>query len=114
MLGCTPDSSPPGGFCSRHYRQGTESDFKSTEVRDFPGDPVAETLSSQHRGPGFDPQSLVAQLVKNLSTMQETWVQSLCWKDPQRRERLPTPVFWSGKFHGLYSPWGHKELDLTE
>ena len=81
MLGCTPDSSPPGGFCSRHYRQGTESDFKSTEVRDFPGDPVAETLSSQHRGPGFDPQSLVAQLVKNLSTMQETWVQSLGWED---------------------------------
>ena len=26
-------------------------------------------------------------------------------------ERLLTPVFWSGEFHGLYSPWGHKELD---
>ena len=22
-----------------------------------------------------------------------------------RRERLPTPVFWPGEFHGLYSPW---------
>ena len=21
-----------------------------------------------------------------------------------------TPVFWPGKFHGLYSPWGRKEL----
>ena len=31
-----------------------------------------------------------------------------------RRERLPTPVFWPGKFHGLYNPWGHKELDMTE
>ena len=31
-----------------------------------------------------------------------------------RRERLPTPVFWPGEFHGLYSPWGHKELDMTE
>ena len=30
------------------------------------------------------------------------------------KERLPTPVFWSGEFHGLYSPWGHKELDMTE
>ena len=26
--------------------------------------------------------SLVAQLVKNLPTMQETWVPSLCWEDP--------------------------------
>ena len=31
-----------------------------------------------------------------------------------KSEQLPTPVFWSGKFHGLYSPWGHKELDMTE
>ena len=27
---------------------------------------------------------------------------------------LPIPVFWPGEFHGLYSPWGHKELDTTE
>ena len=27
---------------------------------------------------------------------------------------LPTPVFWPGEFHGLYSPWGDKELDTTE
>ena len=26
--------------------------------------------------------SLVAQLVKNLSAVQETWVQSLVWEDP--------------------------------
>ena len=25
-----------------------------------------------------------------------------------------TPVFWPGEFHGLYSPWGHKESDTTE
>ena len=29
-------------------------------------------------------------------------------------ERLPTPVFWPGEFHGLYSPWGRKESDMTE
>ena len=29
-------------------------------------------------------------------------------------EGIPTPVFWSGEFHGLYSPWGHKESDMTE
>ena len=32
---------------------------------------------------------------------------------PWRTERLPTPVFWPGEFHGLHSPWGYKELDMT-
>ena len=27
-----------------------------------------------------------------------------------RRERLLTPVFWPGEFHGLYRPWGHTQL----
>ena len=43
--------------------------------------------------PGFDP-----------------WVGKIPW----RRERLPTPGFWPGEFHGLYSPWDPKELDMTE
>ena len=30
---------------------------------------------------------------------------------PRRRERLPTPVFWPGGFHGLYSTWGRIGLD---
>ena len=58
--------------------------------------------------------SLIAQLVKNPPAMQETWVWSLGWEDPWRRERLPTPKFWSGEFHRLYSPWGRKELNTTE
>ena len=29
-------------------------------------------------------------------------------------EQLPSQVFWPGEFHGLYSPWGHKESDMTE
>ena len=33
------------------------------------------------------------------------WVEKIPW----RRERLPTPAFWPGEFHGLYSPWGLKE-----
>ena len=56
----------------------------------------------------------MAQLVKNLPAMWETWVQSLGWADPLRREQLSTPVFWPGELHWLYSPWGHKELDMTE
>ena len=63
--------------------------------------------------------SLMAQLVKNLPAMQEPWVLSLVWEDPWRRERLPTPVFWSAEFHGQrslagYSPRGCKESDITE
>ena len=59
--------------------------------------------------------SLVAQLVKNLPAMQETWVQSPgLGRFPRRREWLPTPVFWPGELHGLYCPGGSKELDSTE
>ena len=58
--------------------------------------------------------SLLAQLVKNPPAVWETWIQSLVGTIPWRRERLPTPVFWPEEFHGLYSPWGRKESDMTE
>ena len=58
--------------------------------------------------------SLVAQLVKNPPAVQETWVRSLGWQIPWRRERLSSPVSWPGEFHELYSPWGHKESDTSE
>ena len=40
-------------------------------------------------------------------------------KIPWRRKWQPTPVFLAGKSHGGrslvgYSPWGHKESDMTE
>ena len=35
-------------------------------------------------------------------------------KIPWRREQLSTPVFWPGEFQGHYSPWGRKEVDMTE
>ena len=57
--------------------------------------------------------SLVSQLVKNLPAMWETWVQSLRWEDPLEKGKA-TPVFWPGEFHGLCSPWEHRELDITE
>ena len=45
--------------------------------------------------------SLVAQLVKNLPAVWETWVNPWLGKIPWRREWLLTPVFWSGEFQGL-------------
>ena len=56
----------------------------------------------------------MAQLVKNLPAMRETWIRSLGWEDPQEKGKATTPVFWPGEFHGLYSPWGCKKLDTTE
>ena len=46
--------------------------------------------------------------------MRETWVRFLGWEDPLEKGKVPTPVFWPGEFHGLYSPWGLKESDTTE
>ena len=68
---------------------------------------------------GFLQSSLVAQMVKHLSTMQETWVRSLGREDPLEKEWQPTPVLLPGKSHGQrslvgYSPSGRKESDMTE
>ena len=57
---------------------------------------------------------MIAQLVKNLPAMQETWVQSLGWEDRLEKGRLPTPVFWPREFRGLYSSLGRKESDTTQ
>ena len=58
--------------------------------------------------------SLVAQLVKNPPAMWDTRVWLLGWEDPLEKGKVTTPVFWPGEFHGLCSPWGRKELDMTE
>ena len=64
--------------------------------------------------------SLVAQMIKSLPAMQETWVQSLDQEDPlEKREWQPTPVFLPGESHGQRSPvgcspWGRKESDTIE
>ena len=64
--------------------------------------------------------SLIAQLVKNLPAMKETWVQSLGQEDslekgmatPLQYSCLENPMdrgAWRAAFHG-----GHKEMDMTE
>ena len=84
------------------------------------GDP--SSIPGKGRSPGegigypfrYSWASLVAQLVKNLSAMWRTWVRSLGWEDTLEKGKATTPVFWPGEFHGLYSPWGDKESDMTE
>ena len=71
-------------------------------VRRFPGE-----------GIGYPPQcswaSLVARLIKNLPTVQETWVQSLGWDNPLEKGKAThfSILAWR-------SSWGHKESDMTE
>ena len=62
---------------------------------------------------------LVAQTVKNLPAMQETWVWSLGWEYPLEKDMATSSVFLLGIFHGQrslagYSPWGCKKLDMTK
>ena len=50
---------------------------------------------------------------------QETWVRFLGWEDPLEKEVATHSSFLPGKVHGQrslvsYSPWGHKESDMTE
>ena len=79
------------------------------------GDPGSIPGSGRSTGEGigyplqYSWASFVAQLVKNLPGF-DPWGGKIL----RRRERLPTPVFWPGEFHGLYSPWGCKESDMTE
>ena len=84
------------------------------------GDPSLIPGSGRSPGEGvsyllqYSWASFVAQLVKNLPAMGRPGFDPWVGKIPWRRERLPTPVFWPGEYHGLYSPCGCKELDTTE
>ena len=49
----------------------------------FPGGSAGKRIRLQCGRPEFNP-----------------WVGKIPW----RREKLPTPVFWPGEFHELYSP----------
>ena len=54
--------------------------------------------------------SLVAQLVKNLSAMQETWVQFLGWEDPLEKGTATHSIVQAWRIQWtLYSSWDHKE-----
>ena len=83
------------------------------------GDPISIPGSERSTGEGtgyplqYSWASLVAQLVKNLSAMWETWVQSLGWEDPLEKGKATHCSNLAGEFHRLYSPWGRKELDMT-
>ena len=89
--GCSPCSG--GGCCSKTFpwRELRDESLYGTSGKEPSCQPKT---CKRHR---FDP-----------------WVGKICWS----RKWHPTPVFLPGKFHAkrsllCYSPWGHKELDMT-
>ena len=65
-------------------------------------------------------RQVVAQMVKRLSTMRETWVQSLGWEDSLEKEMathsstLALKIPWMEELGAGYCPWGCKESGTTE
>ena len=58
-------------------------------------------------------------MVETLPAMRETWVPSLGWEDPLEKGMATHSSVLAGEFYGQrslagYSPWGRKELDMTE
>ena len=92
---------------------GKESACNARDPNSIPG-----SGRSAGEGIGYPLQyswaSLAAQLVKSCLQWGRPGFNPWFGKIPWRRERLPTPVFWPGEFHGLYRPWGHKESHTTE
>ena len=54
--------------------------------------------------------SLVAQLVKNLPAMQETWVQFLGWEDPLEKEMATHSSILAWKIPGREEPGGLQSM----
>ena len=79
-------------------RGGLELGIWEPSTNEFTGGSDSKSICLQCGRPGFNP-----------------WVRKITWW----RKWQPTPVFLPGKSHGWrnlvgYSPWGHKESDMTE
>ena len=98
MIRC---STPTLLWKTQFQKQGETKYWCAYEKKrhwDFPGGSDSKASACNVGDPGFDP-----------------WVRKITW----RRKWQPTPVLLPGKSHGGknlvgYSPWGHKELDMTE
>ena len=81
------------------------------------GDPGSIPGSGRSAGEGigyplqYSWASLVAQLVKNLPSIWETWVWSLGWEDPLEKGKATHSSILAGEFQGLSRTQYCKELD---
>ena len=101
-------------------------DKEDVHISGFPDSSVGKESACNARDPGSIPglgrspgegigyplqyswASLLAQLVKNLPTMRETWVQSLGWEDPLEKGKVIHSSILACRI------LGHKDLDKTE
>ena len=64
---------------------------------------------------------LVAQMVKNLPEMQETWIQSLGWDDPLEKRKATHPLqyscleraLWTEEPGGIWSMGSQSQTQLS-
>ena len=66
----------PGSSAGKEYACNARDPGSIPGCGRSPGEGIGYTLQ-------YSWASLVAQMVKNLPAMQESWVQSLVWEDPQ-------------------------------
>ena len=119
--------------CIVHGVAKSQTRLSDFHVLDFPGGSAGKQSACNSGDPSLIPElgrshgeaigyplqyswaSLVAQLVKNLPIMQETWVQSLGWED-LLEEGMATHssiLAWRilkdrGAWWAACSPWGHR------
>ena len=115
------DCSLPGSSLRGILRQGYWSGLAFSSLGDLPNpgpEPRSPALQaySLPSEPFFTSWGLPLWFSSSRICLQcerpgsDPWVGKIPW----RRERLSTPVFWPGEFHGWYSPWSCKESDTTE
>ena len=113
LPGESPWTEEPGGLLSKQLqRVGFLASLAGKESACNAGDPSSIPGSGRSPGEGigyslqYSWASLVAQLVKNLPAMQETWVQSLGYEGPLVKGKATQ--------NSMDYPWGCKESDTTE
>ena len=101
----------PGSSTGKEFACSAENPSLIPGLRRSPGEGIDYPLQ-------YSWASLVAQTVKNPPATWETWVRSVGWEDPWRRED-PTPIFspgkslWQRSLAG-YRPQVRKALNTTE
>ena len=106
--------------------------FSSSSIVDFPDSSVGKESACNAGDPGLIPglgrsaaegtgyplqyswASLVAQLVKNLPAMWETWVRSLGWEDPLEKGKATHFSLLAWRIPWTIHSMGHEQLDMTE
>ena len=118
----------------RHYKWGIYSEIFYTRglgsLKDFPGSSAGKESACNAGDPGLIPgsgrtpgegigyplqyswASLVAQMVKNLTAMWDTWVQSLGWEDPLEKSMATHSSILTWKIPRTEKPDGLQSTGL--